>query len=102
MKNSLVLALTMLLFGATASAQTMDGSPTATRARSDKSVNTISRHLTDTTVQPLANAVSFVRSASYQRSESRTVSTDEQGISRINDIASGIYYDSPNVPGYLS
>src|SRR5436853_3281965 len=100
MKNSVALALSLLLLGATAGAQT-NWPQTATGAKSDKRAGVISGRLTDTTGQPLINAVVYIGGAGYLRRESRNISTDEQGRFRVADLPRRVYYVSLNVPGYV-
>jgi Carboxypeptidase regulatory-like domain len=95
MKNTLSLVLTLLLLGAAAAAQT----PPA--ARSTRRAGTISGRLTDTAGQPIPHAVIFVTTTTFRGRESRNTSTDEQGRFRVTDLARGVYFVSPNVPGYV-
>src|SRR5689334_19820431 len=95
MKNSLALALALLLLVATASAQT------STEAKSAKRAGVISGRLTDTTGQPLVNAVVYVGTVASAGREAHNASTDEQGRFRVTDLTRGVYFVSPNAPGYV-
>ncbi|MEN3331758.1 MAG: hypothetical protein V7641_1123 [Blastocatellia bacterium] len=105
MKTAVALALSLLLLGATASAQTrralMHWPQASTGAQSDKRAGVISGRLADMAGQPIANAVVYVGSAASLRRESHNTSTDEQGRFRVADLPRGLYYVSPNVPGYV-
>jgi len=105
MKNSLALAVAWLLLGAMASAQTRSallGVPqTATGANSEKRAGVISGRLTDTAGQPIVNAVVYIGSVAFSGRESRNTSTDEQGRFRVTDLTRGVYFVSPNAPGYV-
>lgn len=105
MKNAIALALSLLLLGATAGAQTRGVQThwpqTSTGAKSDKRAGVISGRLTDTTGQPIVNAVIYLGGADYLRRESHNISTDEQGRFRVADLPRGVYYVSLNAPGYV-
>ena len=105
MKTSLALALALLLFAATAGAQTrralMNWPQTATGAKSDKRAGVISGRLTDTAGQPIVNAVVYVSSVAFAGRESHNTSTDEQGRFRVADLPRGVYYVALNTPGYV-
>jgi hypothetical protein len=105
MKNSLALALALLLLAATAGAQTRraltNWPQTSTGAKSDKRAGVISGRLTDTTGQPLVNAVVYVSSVAFAGRESHNTSTDEQGRFRVADLPRGVYYVTLNTPGYV-
>lgn len=105
MKHALALIAALLLLGATASAQIISArfslSQTATGAKSDKRAGLISGQLTDTAGQPIVNAVVYVGSVASSRRDSHNTSTDEQGRFRVADLTRGVYFVSPNAPGYV-
>lgn len=105
MKSALAFAITLLLLAATAGAQThralRSWPQTAAGAKTDKRAGAIGGRLTDMAGQPIVNATVYVSNAAYLRRESRHASTDEQGLFRVADLTRGVYYVTPNVPGYV-
>src|ERR1044071_232084 len=66
-----------------------------------KRANSITGRLVTESGQPIANAVIYVIPAGKLRSDNRSVSTDDEGRFRMNDLARGVYHISPNAPGYI-